>query len=222
MSTARKSLLQLFVPICMETLLLMLAGMVDTLMLSSVSDDAVGAVGTANTYIGVFIIMFAVVSTGMIAVMTQNIGAGRPGIAYQARQLGLAFNAVLGIVMSVFLCFCSGMILDLVGIAEALREPAEIYFQIVGSFCICNALIPIFAAYLRAFGFSKQPLIATIVGNVINLILNAIFLFGLHWGVAGVACHGSWSKRNSIPRGWQIDRCWRRSFRWDFHLRWRM
>ena len=106
MSTARKSLLQLFVPICLETLLLMLAGMVDTLMLSSVSDDAVGAVGTANTYIGVFIIMFAVVSTGMIAVMTQNIGAGRPGIAYQARQLGLAFNAVLGIVMSVFLCFC--------------------------------------------------------------------------------------------------------------------
>ena len=187
MSTARKSLLQLFVPICLETLLLMLAGMEDTLMLSSVSDDAVGAVGTANTYIGVFIIMFAVVSTGMIAVMTQNIGAGRPGIAYQARQLGLAFNAVLGIVMSVFLCFCSGMILDLVGIAEALREPAEIYFQIVGSFCICNALIPIFAAYLRAFGFSKQPLIATIVGNVINLILNAIFLFGLHWGVAGVA-----------------------------------
>ena len=187
MSTARKSLLQLFVPICLETLLLMLAGMVDTLMLSSVSDDAVGAVGTANTYIGVFIIMFVVVSTGMIVVMTQNIGAGRPGIAYQARQLGLAFNAVLGIVMSVFLCFCSGMILDLVGIAEALREPAKIYFQIVGSCCICNALIPIFAAYLRAFGFSKQPLIATIVGNVINLILNAIFLFGLHWGVAGVA-----------------------------------
>ena len=38
----------------------MLSGMVDTLMLSSVSDQAVGAVGTANTYISVFIIMFGV------------------------------------------------------------------------------------------------------------------------------------------------------------------
>ena len=84
MAAERKTLTQLSVPICLETLFYMLSGMVDTLMLSSVSDQAVGAVGTANTYIGVFIIMFGVISSGMIAVMSQNIGAGRPGIAYQA------------------------------------------------------------------------------------------------------------------------------------------
>jgi hypothetical protein len=38
---------------------MMLAGMVDTLMLSSEGDYAVGAVGTANTYISLFIIMFS-------------------------------------------------------------------------------------------------------------------------------------------------------------------
>ena len=108
MAVERKSLTQLFVPICFETLFYMLSGMVDTLMLSSMSDQAVGAVGTANTYIGVFIIMFGVISSGMVAVMTQNIGAGRPGVAYQARQLGLAFNAVVGILMSAFLALCSG------------------------------------------------------------------------------------------------------------------
>ena len=103
MEQRRKNLTQLFIPICLETLLYMLSGMVDTLMLSSVNDQAVGAVGTANTYIGIFIIMFSVISSGMVAVMTQNIGAGRPGVAYQARQLGLAFNAVLGVIMSLFL-----------------------------------------------------------------------------------------------------------------------
>ena len=103
MAVEKKTLTQLSVPICLETLLYMLSGMVDTLMLSSVSDQAVGAVGTANTYIGVFIIMFGVISSGMVAVMSQNIGAGRLGIAYQARQLGLIFNASIGIVMSVIL-----------------------------------------------------------------------------------------------------------------------
>lgn len=103
MQVQRKTLTQLSVPICFETLFYMLSGMVDTLMLSSVSDQAVGAVGTANTYISVFIIMFGVISSGMVAVMTQNIGAGKPGIAYQARQLGLIFNAVIGVLMSVFL-----------------------------------------------------------------------------------------------------------------------
>ena len=135
MAAERKTLTQLSVPICLETLFYMLSGMVDTLMLSSVSDQAVGAVGTANTYIGVFIIMFGVISSGMIAVMSQNIGAGRPGIAYQARQLGLIFNALIGIVMSVVLATFSGGILRIVSIAPALLEPAEIYLRIVGGAC---------------------------------------------------------------------------------------
>ena len=187
MNAQRKNLTQLAVPICFETLFYMLAGMVDTIMLSSVGDYAVGAVGTANTYIGIFIIMFSIISTGMIAVMTQNIGAGRPGVAYQARQIGLLFNAALGIGMAIFLFSCAGGILRIVGIAANLQESAEIYLRIVGGFCFLNALIPIFSSYLRAFGFTREPLTATIVGNVVNLILNYVFLFVLHWGVAGVA-----------------------------------
>lgn len=187
MNESRKTLGQLFVPICFETLFYMLAGMVDTLMLSSVSDRAVGAVGTANTYIGVFIIMFSVISSGMMAVMTQNIGAGKPGIAYQARQLGAVFNAVLGILLGAFLFFFGDTILSLVGIADSLMEPAQTYLQIVGGCCFLNALIPIFSGYLRAFGFMHQSLVATIIANVLNLVLNAVFLFGFDMGVAGVA-----------------------------------
>ena len=187
MAVERKTLTQLSVPICLETLFYMLSGMVDTLMLSFVGDQAVGAVGTANTYIGVFIIMFGVISSGMVAVMSQNIGAGRPGIAYQARQLGLLFNASTGILMSVILAFCSGRILKVVSIAPALLEPAETYLKIVGGACFLNALIPIFSSYLRVFGYTKHSLIGTIVGNTVNIIFNSVFLFVFKWGVMGVA-----------------------------------
>ena len=187
MAVERKTLTQLSVPICLETLFYMLSGMVDTLMLSSVGDQAVGAVGTANTYIGVFIIMFGVISSGMVAVMSQNIGAGRPGIAYQARQLGLLFNASTGILMSVILAFCSGRILKVVSIAPALLEPAETYLKIVGGACFLNALIPIFSSYLRVFGYTNHSLIGTIVGNAVNIIFNSVFLFVFKWGVMGVA-----------------------------------
>lgn len=187
MAVERKTLTQLSVPICLETLFYMLSGMVDTLMLSSVGDQAVGAVGTANTYIGVFIIMFGVISSGMIAVMSQNIGAGRPGIAYQARQLGLLFNVLTGILMSVILAFFSGRILKIVSIAPALLEPAETYLKIVGGACFLNALIPIFSSYLRVFGYTKHSLIGTIVGNAVNIIFNSVFLFVFKWGVMGVA-----------------------------------
>lgn len=187
METKQKNLLQLFIPISLETLCFMLTGMIDTMMLSSVSDAAVGAVGTANTYIGIFIIMFNIISSGMIAVMTQYIGAGKNGIAYQAMKLGACFNAVLGILMSLFLSIFSGTILEVVGVAPLLMDYAKTYLEFVGGSCILLALVPIFSSYLRAFGHTRQPLIATIFANVINVVLNAVFLFVLHWGVAGVA-----------------------------------
>lgn len=178
---------QLYIPIALETLCYMLAGMVDTIMLSSVGDSAVGAVGTANTYIGVFIIMFGVVSSGMIAVMTQYIGAKRVGVAYQARQLGAVFNLALGVLLSIFLGLFSEDILEAVGVAPLLMDYAGTYLRIVGGACFLNALIPIFSSYLRAFGHTKESLIASLLCNAVNLGLNAVFLFALHRGVAGVA-----------------------------------
>lgn len=187
MRSSAKSFTKLYIPIALETLCYMLAGMVDTIMLSSVGDNAVGAVGTANTYISVFIIMFSVVSSGMIAVMTQYIGADRVGVAYQARQLGAVFNLSVGIVLAVFLAACSEWILEAVGVAPLLMDYAKTYLRIVGGSCFLNALIPIFSSYLRAFGHTREPLAASLLSNAVNLGLNALFLFGFHWGVAGVA-----------------------------------
>ena len=183
----RKSLRQLFVPITIELLCYMLAGIIDTLMISSVSDQAVGAVGTANTYLSVFIISFSIISSGVIAVMTQFIGAGQKGVAYQARNVGLAFNAMIGIFLSVFLLVFSGDVLRTVGIADDLEKYATTYMMIVGGGCFIMAIVPIFGNYLRAFGHTKEPLYATAIANVINLVLNALFLFVFDMGVAGVA-----------------------------------
>ena len=166
---------------------MMLTGAVDTLMLSSVGDQAVGAVGTANTYISVFIIMFSIISSGVMAVMTQYIGAGRPGVARQAMTLGLLFNSSVGAVLTILLTFGAGLILNTVGIAAMLMDDAKIYMQVVGLFCICNALCPIFSGFLRSFGHASPTLWATVTANLVNLALNALFLYGFHWGVWGVA-----------------------------------
>lgn len=187
MSAERKTLRQLFFPLFFEILCMMLAGAVDTFMLSSVGDQAVGAVGTANTYISIFLIMFSIISAGMVAVMTQYIGAGRPGVARQALRLGMYFNLAVGLLFTFALSFGSETILRTVGIAPQLLEPAKVYMEIVGLFCLCNALTPIFSSYLRAFGHTSPTLAATTVANIVNLLLNALFLYVFEWGVWGVA-----------------------------------
>lgn len=180
-------LMPLFLPIFLELLFTMFTGVVDTFMLATESDQAVGAVGTANTYIGVFLVMFTIVSSGMLAVMTQYIGAKRPGVAQQALRLGLLVNLVFGLAVALLLCFGGGLILDLVGIAPDLRESAMIYMQTVGAFCVCSALIPIYSSYLRAFGSTATTLVASVAANATNIILNAVFLYVLEMGVFGIA-----------------------------------
>ncbi len=187
MNSQRKKLHQLFFPIFFEILCSILAGTVDTLMLATEGDQAVGAVGTANTYISVFIIMFSIISSGMVAVMTQYIGANRPGVARQALHLGLSVNLAAGVVISGFLFCFAGPILEAVGIAAQLLPEARSYLRTVGAFCMCNALIPIFSSYLRSFGHTAPTLRATLAANVVNVVLNAVFLFLFHWGVFGVA-----------------------------------
>ena len=187
MPVERKKLHQLFFPIFFEILFMMLAGMVDTLMLSSEGDQVVGAVGTANTYVSLFLMMFSIVSSGMVAVMTQYIGAGRPGVARQALKIGLIFNLSVGVVVTCMLIFSATPILKAVGIARDLEEPARIYLQTIGLFCFCNAVTPIVSSYLRSFGHTSPTLAATVVSNILNVLLNALFLFVLNLGVLGVA-----------------------------------
>lgn len=187
MTHQRPKLMNLFIPIFLELLFTMLTGVVDTLMLSSVGDQAVGAVGTVNSYISLFVILFSVISSGMMAVMTQYIGAKKPAVAQQAMRLGLLFNLSIGIVISMLLFLLAGPILQTLGIAQDLLVPGRTYLQTVALFCICNALTPIFSSYLRAFGHTSSTLTGNIIANVANVALNALFLFVMEWGVFGVA-----------------------------------
>ena len=182
-----KTLMTLFWPCFFEVLFLMLAGMIDTFMLSALNDKAVGGVGTANTYLSILIIMFSITSTGMVAVMTQYIGAHMEYVAKKARNLGLLLNTILGVILSLILGLFAKEILTVMGIATTLLPYATSYMKIIGGACIITAILPIFNSYLRSFGHTKEPMYATIFSNILNLILNAIFLFVLKLGVEGVA-----------------------------------
>ena len=182
-----KKLLLLFIPIFAETFLLMLSGMVDSLLISRISDSAVGAIGTANTYFAMLFLLFAVISNGLLAVMTQYIGAGKKGVAFQARQLALVLNLILGLVFSLSIGIGAKWIVDVLGVSEALRNDATIYLRIVGAGCFVDAIIPVFSSYLRAFDKTRYTLVAAATGNVINLILDIIFIFVFNWGVMGAA-----------------------------------
>lgn len=207
MDNKQKSLRQLFLPIFIEVLFFMLVGSIDTLMLSTVGDKKVGAVGAANTYLGVFTISFSVISTGVMAVMTQYIGAGKNGVARQAKNIGIVFNGIIGGALSVLFLFWARPVLIALGIAGTLLNDATTYMTIVGGTAVFTALTPIFTSYLRSFGYTKEPLITNVLANVMNVILNSVFLFVFDYGVAGVAAATAISRGIGLLFAFVMCRC---------------
>ena len=71
------SLFHLTWPIFLELFLFMLMGLVDTFMLSSLSDDAVSGVWAANQYVHIAILVLDVVGNGAAIVVSQYLGSKR-------------------------------------------------------------------------------------------------------------------------------------------------
>lgn len=69
------NLIRLTWPIFLELFLFMLMGSVDTLMLNSVSDNAVSGVGAANQIISIAILVLEVIGHGAAIVVAQYIGS---------------------------------------------------------------------------------------------------------------------------------------------------
>lgn len=181
-----KTLSQLFWPVFFEYTLQMLVGVMDTVMLSMVSDQAVAASGTSNTYLYLVSMIFTIMSTGALTVMTQYIGAGQPGVAVKARRLGLLFNAAVGGAFSLLFAFGSHGVLALLDTSAVLIEDAATYMTMVGSTCILLAMTNVYSSYLRSFGLAGLTLVATGTANVVNIVLNGVFI-ACGWGIAGVA-----------------------------------
>ncbi|GEM_PF-3036413 len=182
----KQTLLSLLPPIFLEAFLVTLVGVIDTVMVSAVSDNAVGAVGASNGNLYIVNMALAIVSVGAAAVMSRFVGAGKRRNAVRTLGISCLLNAALGLVFSLVLFFFSETILTVVGTAPEIFADAVDYTRYVGLSSVFLALNYVFSAYLRAFGKPKLTFLSATFGNVVNVVLNAVFLsFG--FGALGIA-----------------------------------
>uniref|UniRef100_A0ACD5Y4F3 Uncharacterized protein n=1 Tax=Avena sativa TaxID=4498 RepID=A0ACD5Y4F3_AVESA len=101
----------------------------------------------------------------------------------------LALAAIIGLMETMALVFGSGTLMDIIGIPmdSSVRIPAEQFltFRAYGAPPIIVALAA--QGAFRGLMDTKTPLYAVGVGNLVNAILDAIFVFPLGLGVRGAA-----------------------------------
>ncbi len=175
----------------MELFLNILLNNIDTVMLSHYDENAVGAVGNANTVMFMIIILFNIIATATSVVVAQYLGAKQYEKMNQIYTLALGVNFVVGIILSGALVALRGTIMNILNVPEEMRPHAMTYIAIVGGGMFIQACYNVMLQILRCNGKTQIGMYISIIINLINIFGNYLFLYGplkfLNFGVAGVA-----------------------------------
>ena len=176
--TIRQNLRKLVVPIFIETLLIMMLGAVDTIMLSQYSDDAVAAVGVVNQLVMFSFLIFEVINLGTSVLCSQYLGAKLHNKVVQVVGVSLLLNVFIGLSVSAILYFGAPFLLHLMGLRDSLMVYGVSYMEIVGAFAFFQALSLTISASLKSADKAIYPMMVVVVVNVLNIIGNYALIFG--------------------------------------------
>ena len=193
---SNRALVNLTIPIILDALLAIVAGMVDSAMVSSAGEAAVSAVSLVDSINILFIGMFASIAVGGSVVTTQYVGSRnyKQG-CISANQLFYANLTVSTVLMCLMLLFKKPILLTIYGSIEAdVLENAITYFSITLLGYPFSAMGNASTAILRSMGKNRQAVTTTIAFNIVNVCGNAILIYGFHMGVAGAAISTTFSR----------------------------
>ena len=186
---SNRQLVRLIVPLLVEQLLVMLVGMADTIMVSSAGEAAISGVSIVNDVNNLMINLLSALAGGGAVIVSQYLGFGdRENVKRSASQLvmiSFLISTGLGLI-----CFAlhRQILMLLYGSVEAdVMASARIYFWITALSFPFLGVYNSSAALFRSMNETKATMYVSILMNSINIVGNAICVYGLHMGAAGVA-----------------------------------
>lgn len=184
-----KDLQKMIVPLFLEQLLVMLVGIADTLVVSYAGEAAVSGVSLVNQFNTIFIYLFTAFGSGGAVVISQYIGRKDLGNAGKSASQLLMFGTVFSLLIAVIvLVGYRGMLRLLFGrVEDSVMDTCVTYLKISAYSYPALAIYNSGAAVYRSLGKTNVTMYISVLSNIINVVGNAIGVFVLHAGVAGVA-----------------------------------
>ena len=185
----RRDLTRLLAPLVVEQFLAVTVGMADTMMVSYAGEAAISGVSLVDMLNVLIINIFAALATGGAVVISQYLGARDVESAKNGAGQLFHLAALAGVgIMALALAFARPLLGLLFGQIEPdVMDAALLYLRISAASYPFIALYNAGAALFRSMGNSKISMQVSILMNAVNVAGNAICVFGLGMGVAGVA-----------------------------------
>lgn len=163
------------------------AVMIDAIIVANfIGPDAMSAINVCTPVVAILVNVGYMVSMGATLLISKAIGENNMVRGSHVAGVAIALLSGMGVVLSVAGYLLSGPLVSLICSNEAIADYAKIY---LGLFFLLD-LLPLFV-YNAVCGFTEadgSPHVVTrsvIIGGLVNVVLDLLFVGVFHWGIAG-------------------------------------
>lgn len=177
-------------PAVFESFFTSLAGMIDTLMVSSLGSAAVAAVGltTQPKFLGLS--LFIAINVATAALTARRKGEKDRKRANETLAEALGLTIICGMIISLLMVGLADKIIDLCGSNAETHNSAVLYFRIIMGGMMFNIISMVINAAQRGAGNTKIAMYTNIISSIVNIFGNYV-LIGGHWGFPKLGIKGA-------------------------------
>ena len=186
-----KSLITLAIPTLIEHILDTLMQYVDTAMVGQLGEDATAAVSTTTTVSWLTSGLPWAFAMAFMALISRAHGAGQKDEVKKYTGFAFLIAVIAGGFTALISCGLSPYIPAWMKADKSVRQAASNYFFIISLPYVFRSLNRILGASLRAIKDTKTPMRINLAANILNVILNSLFIYKLGYGVIGAAIASS-------------------------------
>lgn len=183
-------ILKLALPMILAQLINILYNMVDRIYIGRLGQDAACAMSALGICLPAITIIIAFANlVGMGGSPLVSIARGKKDIGRAQNILNHAFLYLcfLSVVLFLIGFIFARPILFAFGASQSTISYALIYLRIY----LCGTLFTMISlgmnSFINAQGFAKTGMMTVLIGAILNIVLDPVFIFLLHMGVAGAA-----------------------------------
>lgn len=161
----------------------------DTAVVGNVlGDDALAAVGATSPLFSLMVNSIAYgITNGFSMVLARFYGGKEEEKFKRALFMSYILAAVIAVLLTAIALVSVKPLLRLLGTPETIMRDSVIYLNIALGGLVVTMAYNVLAGVMRAVGNSIMPLIFLVIASVANVILDFLFVAGLHMGVGGAA-----------------------------------
>lgn len=164
-------------PAVVEQALQTLVQYIDTAMVGRLGAQASAAVGLTSTMTWLVNAPLFAMGIGVLSSIAESIGAGEGEKARRYGIQSLYFAVALGLILGILMVGISPFLPVWLGADPELYRDASLYFGICCSPMIFRAFSVILGSVMRGAGDTRSPMIANILMNLTNIVLNFFLIY---------------------------------------------